>query len=47
MLAFQNAEFKIFADFKVWAFQNRDFKILTHLLIKAFKNPSIHDFGWF
>ena len=39
IVAFQNPEFKIFADFKILAFQNPEFKILADFKILAFKNP--------
>ena len=35
MLAFQNPEFKILADFKILALQNSELKIL------AFQNPEL------
>ena len=39
ILAFQNPEFKILADFNILAFQNHAFKILGDLKILAFQNP--------
>ena len=53
MLAFQNLEFKILADFKIEAFQDREckifgaLKILADLTIIAFENPELKIFADF
>ena len=39
ILAFQNLEFKILADFKILAFPKPEFKILADFKIIAFQNP--------
>ena len=39
MLAFQNHEFKILADFKILALENPEFKILAEFKILGLQNP--------
>ena len=36
MLVYQNPEFKILSDFKIFAFQNTEFKICADFKILAF-----------
>ena len=43
ILAFQNPEFKIFAQLRILAFQYPEFKILADLKILAFKNPELKE----
>ena len=43
ILAFQNPEFKIFAQLRMLAFQYPEFKILAYLKILAFKNPELKE----
>ena len=47
IVAFQNPEFKILADFKILAFQNPEFKILADFKILAVQNTELKIFADF